>query len=83
MMTVQPIDQTPEQVIRRIDAIITELQTLRHSVSQIVRLAQPDSRVATNAVNIVDELAGSLGPAAPDELDYFNTFDLSWQRFAE
>lgn len=83
MMTIQPIDQTPEQIIRRIDTIITELQTLRHAVSNIARLAQPDQRVTSNAVSIVDELAGSLGPAAPDELDYFNTLDLSWQRFAE
>ena len=83
MMTVQPIDQTPEQIIRRIDAIITELQTLRYAVTHMVRLAQPDQRVTTNAVNIVEELAGSLGPVAPDELDYFNTLDLSWQRFAK
>lgn len=83
MMTVQPLDQTPEQIIRRIDAIITELQTLRYAVTHMVRLAQTDQWVTTNAVNIVEELAGSLGPAAPDELDYFNTLDLSWQRFAK
>jgi len=52
-----------------------------------VQFSPLDHNVATdmtdNATNIVDKLAGSLGPAAPDELDYFNTADLSWQRFAE
>ncbi len=35
------------------------------------------------ASDLVSQLAGSLGPAQPDELEYFNSFDLTWQRFAE
>ena len=33
--------------------------------------------------DFVAELSGSLGPAQPDEFEYFNSFDLAWERFAK
>lgn len=36
-----------------------------------------------NAADLISQLCGSLGPAKPDEFEYFNSFDLAWERFAE
>ncbi len=36
-----------------------------------------------NATDLISQLSGSLGPAKPDEFEYFNSFDLAWERFAE
>jgi hypothetical protein len=56
-------------ILQRIDAIIAELQALRHQVA-----TQPDP---TPPTNLVEELAGALGQGAWDEYD----LQLDWQRF--
>ncbi len=82
-MTVQSIRQSNGQattqsldaILFRIDAIQRELRDLRQAVE----------RYATDApeIDIVEELAGSLGPGSAGELEELNTFDVTWQRFAE
>lgn len=61
--------------------------SMRHNGRNLTPPLRQNSNSITDmtsiSTSIVDTLAGSLGPAAPDELDYFNTADLSWQRFAE
>jgi hypothetical protein len=72
-MNVPTMEQSPELILKRIDAIITELQALRQQVIALETQSEPSSR------DIVDELAGSLGQGTWDEYDKF----LDWKRFAE
>ena len=69
-MTLQTNDPSATMILQRIDAIIAELQALRHQVQSV----QP---VATPSPNLVEELAGSLGQGSWDEYDH----QLDWQRF--
>ncbi|MFO7684279.1 MAG: hypothetical protein R6X34_29970 [Chloroflexota bacterium] len=69
-MTTQTNDSSATMILQRIDAIIAELQALRHQV----QIIQPDS---TPSTNLVEELAGSLGQGSWDEYDP----QLDWQRF--
>ena len=69
----QTKDTSPETILRRIDAIIAELQSLRQAVTTLQTQSAPPSQ------NIVDELFGSLGPGNWDEYDHM----LDWERFAE
>lgn len=72
-MNVPIMGQSPELILKRIDAIITELQALRQQVKALETRSEPTSR------DIVDELAGSLGQGTWDEYNKF----LDWERFAE
>lgn len=67
--------QPPEAILFRIDDILRELQELR----QIVERYTTD----VPETDMVAALAGSLGPGSTTELEEFNTFDVTWQRFAE
>lgn len=67
------IKQSPELILKRIDAIIAELQILRQQVIALENQTEPVSP------DIVDELAGSLGQGSWDEYDK----SLVWERFAE
>ena len=73
-MTIQTIDHSPHAILHRLDTILNELLELRQAVQKMVTNEHPEDLVAT--------LAGSLGPAAPDEMAYFNQVDVTWQRFA-
>lgn len=56
------------------DSFDPSMLALRQTVQALAPAqSQPEDLVKT--------LAGSLGPAAPDEMEYFNTFDITWQRF--
>ena len=72
-MNVPIMEQSPELILKRIDAIIAELQALRQQVVALETRSEPTSR------DIVDALAGSLGQGTWDEYDKF----LDWERFAE
>jgi len=61
-----------EEILKRIDDIIKELQWLRQAVDV------PQTRVDATSQNIVEELAGSLGQGTWDEYDP----DLDWMRFS-
>lgn len=74
-MTIQLDNQTPDVILDRIDAILNDLLTLRQDVQSMVR--------EQASTNIIKELAGSLGPAPSDEFEYFNSLDMSWQRFGQ
>jgi hypothetical protein len=77
-MTIQSIhtnEHSPQAILQRLDAVLTELLALRKTVQEMAKAEQNEDMVAT--------LAGSLGPAQADELDYFNQFDVTWQRFAD
>ena len=69
----QTKDTSSEMILRRIDAIIGELQSLRQAV--IVIQNQP----ALPTQRIVEELFGSLGPGSWDEYDPM----LEWEQFSE
>lgn len=68
-MTTQPPEQTPEAsltadaIVERLDAIMHELQTLRQAL--LASQPQPSS-------SIVDQLWGSLGHGAPEELQAYD-----------
>lgn len=62
-----------EMILRRIDAIIGELQSLRQAV--IVIQNQP----TLPTQQIVEELFGSLGPGSWDEYDPMS----EWEQFSE
>lgn len=67
--------QPPEAILFRIDGILRELQELRQIVERYpIHVPEAD---------MVVELAGSLGPGSTTELEEFNTFDVTWQRFIE
>ena len=75
-MTVRLTDP-PKEILQRLDAIYDELLALRQAVRALTGEQDAESE------DWVGALGGSLGPAAPDELDYFGTFDVSWHRFSE
>lgn len=73
MQTDKQPSQSPDYLIKRIDAIIAELQSLRQTVATMrVETAQPSH-------DLVEELAGSLGQGSWDEHDEV----LDWKRFDE
>lgn len=61
-----------EEILKRIDDIIKELQSLRQAV------LVPQTRIKMTSRDIVEELAGSLGQGTWDEYDP----DLDWERFS-
>lgn len=63
------MDTTPEVIVKRIDAIIHQLQELRRTI--LVQTRPPDG-------NLVERLYGALGQGSWDEYD----LHLDWQRFA-
>ncbi len=73
-MTIQTLNHSPQAILRRLDLVLNELLVLRQAVQALAQ-AEPQSE------DFVTTLAGSLGPAAPDEMEYFKTFDITWQRF--
>jgi hypothetical protein len=75
-VTIQTIMQEPTDaaLLAQLDAILVELQKLRATLQ--TRKADP------NRIDYVAHLSGALGPAAPDELDFFRAHDLDWERFA-
>ena len=60
-MSVQPIVQTPETILQRLDAIMRELQDLRELVAQ--------SPANATAGNLAQQLYGALGRGTWDEYD--------------
>ena len=68
-MTLQTNDPSSQLILRRIDTIIAELQTLRQ---QVLTIQAPE----VAAANLVEELAGSLSQGNWDESDP----DLDWKR---
>jgi len=69
----QTSDTSSEMILRRIDAIIDELQSLRRAVIT----QQPPA--ITPTWSIVEELFDSLGPGSWDEYDLM----LDWKQFSE
>lgn len=61
-----------EEILKRIDDIIKELQSLRQAV------LVPQTRIKMTSRDIVEELAGSLGQGTWDEYDP----DFDWERFS-
>lgn len=57
-----------QYVLERIDAIERELQALRRALASATRQEEPQ--------NIVQELAGSLGPGTIGELDEHDKYDM-------
>jgi hypothetical protein len=74
-MMIQTVEHSPRVILQRLDVVLNELLALRKTVQEMAQAEQHEDLVAT--------LAGSLGPAQPDEVDYFNQFDVTWQRFAD
>jgi hypothetical protein len=66
---IQETEAPPDPILRRIDAIIQELQALRQAV--LVRTRPSES-------NLAEQLYGALGQGTWEEYDP----DLDWQRFA-
>jgi hypothetical protein len=65
----QKVPESPDLILKRIDAIIQELQELR----QVVLVQERSSEG-----NLAEQLYGALGQGTWDEYDP----DLDWQRFA-
>jgi hypothetical protein len=63
-MTAQSIDEKSALMLQRIDAMMRELQALREAVLALGE--QPEQRHG----QVTKKLLGSLGQAAPDELNY-------------
>lgn len=63
------MDTTPETIIKKIDAILYELQELRRTI--LVQTRPSDG-------NLAEQLYGVLGRGTWDEYDR----QLDWQRFA-
>lgn len=74
-MAIQTPDNSPRAILQRLDVVLHELLTLRQVVQTMVQ-EEPKE-------DIVSALAGSLGPSSSGEAEYFNTFDVTWQRFAD
>lgn len=68
-MSVQPVVQSPETILQRLDAILRELQDLREMVAH--------APVNATAGNLAQQLYGVLGRGTWDEYDPA----LDWQRF--
>ena len=77
-MDAPPMIQVPSDVlIRRIDAIMDELQELR-------RLVQPQSQPQESPPDIVAQLAGALAPKPmPEGFSALEEYDVvtEWERF--
>ncbi len=71
MDTVQEIHQSPDVILKRVDAVIRELQELRQAI--LVQVQPP-------VENLTDQLWGALAPRSGngDEYDPY----LDWERFA-
>ena len=69
-MDVQTLNQSPEAILQRIDAIIHELAELRKQVAQ--------SQVGLASDDLAQQLYGVLGQGSWSEYDP----DLNWQRFS-
>ena len=67
------VTKTSEVILERIDAVLRELQALRKTVLSLQDQAGPSSG------SLTEQLLGSLGQAAPDELD--DTTDLYAELF--
>jgi hypothetical protein len=63
------LDTTPETIVRKIDAILSELEDLRRAILE---------QSLRNDGNSTDRLYGALGHGSWEEYDR----DLDWQRFA-
>ncbi|MEZ4711944.1 MAG: hypothetical protein R3A44_32460 [Caldilineaceae bacterium] len=74
-MTFHAIEHSPKAILHRLVLILNKLLALRQVVQHM------DEAKASE--DLVTALAGSLGPAAPDEMTYFNQFDVTWQRFTK
>ena len=73
-MDAQPTVQVPSDVlIRRIDAIMDELQALRRLI-----VAEPPPQAEPHEPGLVAQLAGCLGQGSWDEYED----DIEWERFA-
>lgn len=75
-MTIQTTlqESADAALLARLDAILFEVQKLRTTLQ--TRHAGP------TRIDYVAQLSGALGPAAPDERDFFRANDLDWERFA-
>lgn len=88
-MTVQPLERSPELILQRIDAILGELLTLRQEVQSLTQKGEPlvstpeqqNVDIGTKAVDIVDELYGSLGQGSWDEVEF--DINTKWERFRQ
>lgn len=67
--------KTSEAMLERIDAMMRELQALREAVLSLQEQEQPEP----SSGSITRQLLGSLGEAAPEELN--DTIDLYAQVF--
>ena len=61
-------------LLAQLDAILIEVQKLRATLQ--TRHAVP------KRIDYVAQLSGALGPAAPDEREFFREDYLDWERFA-
>ena len=66
----QAVTQSMDAILFRIDAIQRELRDLR----QVIERYATD----TPEIDIVEELAGSLGPGSVTKVEEFSTFDIAW-----
>ena len=68
-MDATTLDQTPDAIVQRIDAIIIELEALRETITR--------AQVKHPTEDLAQELFGVLGQGSWDEYG----LDLDWQRF--
>ena len=88
-MTVQPLERSPESILKRIDTILGELLTLRQEVQSLTQKEQRLARLSgqqkikntPQAQDIVDELYGSLGQGSWDEVEF--DINTKWERFSQ
>lgn len=86
-MAVQPLERSPESLLKRIDAILGELLTLRQEVQSLTQAEQvlvstpkqSNIDTAVKPVDLVDELYGSLGQGSWDEVKL--DINTKWDRF--
>jgi len=76
-MTIKTLELSSQEILKRLDIIAAELQALRRDVWGATIQKE------THEVDLVESLAGSLGPGSWDELEEFNNFEISWQRFSQ
>jgi hypothetical protein len=62
------VETKPELIIKKIDAIVHELQELRRTIQ--VQIRPPET-------NLAEQLYGALGRGSWEEYDH----DLEWRRF--
>jgi hypothetical protein len=68
-MEAQPLNQSPAEILQRIDAIMRELEELRRAIIRSRASLPPD--------DLAQQLYGVLGQGSWSEYD----MDLDWQRF--